>query len=440
MAPKKDESTQTHDADGGASSMDDVSAAFAKTTIGELEEVSEGIYLLPGFGNSSIIVGESGAVVVDPGMFRNGPRVVRALRGLTDLPVRYVIYTHGHYDHAFGTPAIMEDAKERGFAPPTIVGHVNVAKRFSRYRKTAGHLAETYTMQFASWTKGGVMGGGSGGDVVRKAIYFPPTLEYEDRIVLGLGELTLHCRHGLGETDDHTWVWVPERKVIVGGDMIVSSLPNAGTPFRVQRYVVEWAEALEEMAGLEPAAIVSGHGGIFRDEGAMDMLKVTAEALRFLEDEVVRRLNEGQWYEEILHAVELPKELAENPLLQPVYGCTAFAVHAILRRYTGWYDGNPSHLFSSRSADVAAEVVALSSGADAILARANELAAKGECDSIQRALHLLDFVIEGAEPGSKQVKEASCLKADYLEARAAHEPSFIARNILSSAAVLERGE
>jgi alkyl sulfatase BDS1-like metallo-beta-lactamase superfamily hydrolase len=169
-------------------------------------------------------------------------------------------------------------------------------------------------------------------------------------------------------------------------------------------------------------------------------LKVTAGALRFLEDEVVRRLNEGQWYEEILHAVELPTELAEDPLLQPVYGCTAFAVHAILRRYTGWYDGNPSHLFSSRSADVAAEVVALSSGADAILARANELAAKGECDSIQRALHLLDFVIEGAEPGSKEVKEASCLKADYLEARAAHEPSFIARNILSSAAVLERGD
>ena len=75
-----------------------------------------------------------------------------------------------------------------------------------------------------------------------------------------------------------------------------------------------------------------------------------------------------------------------------------------------------------------------------ILARANELAAKGERDSIQRALHLLDFVIEGAEPESQQVKEARRLKADYLEARAEHEPSFIARNILSSAAVLERGE
>lgn len=442
MAPKKNESTKARlsDTDADTGSMDEVSATFAKTTVGELQVVAEGIYLLPGFGNSTIIVGQSGAVVVDPGLFQNGRRVVGALRSVTDLPVRYVIYTHGHYDHAFGTPAIMEDAQERGFAPPTIVGHVNVAKRFSRYQKTAGHLAETYTMQFASWSKGGVLGGGAGGDVVRKAVYCPPTLEYEDRIVLGLGDLSIHCRHGLGETDDHTWVWVPERRVIVGGDFIVSSLPNAGTPFRVQRYVIEWAEALEEMAGLEPAAVVSGHGGIFRDEGAMEMLKITAGTLRFLEDEVVRRLNEGQWYEEILHAVELPEELAENPLLQPLYGCTAFAVHAILRRYTGWYDGNPSHLFSSRSADVAAEVLALSGGAGAVLARANELAAKGERDSIQRALHLLDFVIEGAGPESKEGKEARDVKADYLEARAKHEPSFIARNILSSAAVLERGE
>ena len=138
--------------------MDAVSTAFAATVSGELKEVAEDVHLLPGFGNCTLIIGQTSAAVVDPGLFQNGPRVVRALRSLTDLPVRYVIYTHGHYDHAFGTPAILEEAAERGFAAPIIVGHANVAKRFDRYRKTTGHLAETYTMQFASWTKGGVMG------------------------------------------------------------------------------------------------------------------------------------------------------------------------------------------------------------------------------------------------------------------------------------------
>ena len=136
--------------------MDSVSTAFASTVSGDLKQVAEDIYLLPGFGNCTLIVTEDGAVVVDPGLFQNGPRVVNALRTVTDLPVRYVIYTHGHYDHAFGTPAIMEEAAERGFAPPGIVGHLNLAKRFERYRKTTGHLAETYTLQFANWSKGGV--------------------------------------------------------------------------------------------------------------------------------------------------------------------------------------------------------------------------------------------------------------------------------------------
>ena len=160
--------------------------------------------------------------------------------------MRYVIYTHGHYDHAFGTPALFDDAAERGHPAPTVVGHVNVARRFARYQKTAGHLAQTFDMQFASW-------GGNGGDVVRHARYYPPTLEFEQGVSLSLGGLTLDCRHGLGETDDHTWVWIPERRVIVGGDFIVSSLPNAGTPFRVQRYVLEWAETLEAMAALIPS-------------------------------------------------------------------------------------------------------------------------------------------------------------------------------------------
>jgi alkyl sulfatase BDS1-like metallo-beta-lactamase superfamily hydrolase len=280
-----------------------------------------------------------------------------------------------------------------------------------------------------------VLGGRDGGDVVRKARYLPPTLEYEQRMALGVGSLTLHCRHGKGETDDHTWIWIPERRTIVGGDFIVSSIPNAGTPFRVQRYVLEWAEVLEEMAGLEPAAIVSGHGGIYREEHALEMLKVTATALRWLENEVVRRLNEGQWYEEIVQNVDLPEQLAKSPYLEPLYGCPTFAVHSILRRYTGWYDGNPSNLFPSASSEIAEAVLRLAGGAAPVLERARELAASGRREELQRALHLADFAIRG---GGEPALEARALKNELLRARAEQEPSFIARNILSSAAILEQ--
>ena len=394
----------------------------------EAREIAPGVFFLAGFGNTTIFVGADGAAIVDPGLFTNGPRVVRELRQLTDLPVRYVIYTHGHYDHAFGTPAILEDAEARGHDAPDIVGHVNVAKRFERYAKTAGHLAGTFDAQFAIWGPGG-------GDVVRAAKYCPPTIAYEDRLLLdGLGGLPLECRHGLGETDDHTWVWAPGPKVIVGGDFIVSSLPNAGTPFRVQRYVLEWAEALEEMASVEPAAIVSGHGGVFGDH-AEEMLLTTARALRFLDGEVVRRLNAGQWQEQILAEVELPEDLASSSYLQPLYGCTEFAVRDVMRRYMGWYDGNPSMIFPSSRADVAHEVIALAGGTAPVLERARALAGSDATEDVQRALHLVDFVLFN---GGDQVDEAHALKAELLDNRAGRERSFVAHNILASAAVLER--
>jgi len=249
----------------------------------------------------------------------------------------------------------------------------------------------------------------------------------------GLGGLPIECRHGLGETDDHAWVWVPEARVVVGGDFIVSSLPNAGTPFRVQRYVLEWAESLEAMAAVEPVAVVSGHGGVFTED-ATEMLQTTARGLRWLDAEVVRRINAGQWQEQILAEVELPADLAGSRFLQPLYGCTAFAVRDLLRRYMGWYDGNPSMLFPSSRAAIAHEVLALAGGADAILRRADELAA-GDAAEQQRALHLVDFVIFG---GGEQVAEARRRKAELLDARSAGERSFVASNVLKSAAVLER--
>jgi glyoxylase-like metal-dependent hydrolase (beta-lactamase superfamily II) len=395
--------------------------------IGDLQKVAGGVWLLPGFGNTTIIVGSGGAAVVDPGLYINGPRVVEALRSLTDDPLRYVIYTHGHFDHAFGTPALLDDAAARGHDAPEIVGHRNVEKRFERYAKTAGHIAHTFDAQFASWGPGG-------GDVVRKARYYPPTIPFEDSVTLDLGDMTLDCRHGLGETDDHVWVWVAEPRVIVGGDFIVSSLPNAGTPFRVQRYVLEWAEALEAMAAVDPAAVISGHGGVFTDD-AQPMLSTTAEACRWLDAEVVRRLNDGQWDEQILTEVALPPEMEESGYLQPLYGCTAFAVRDILRRYTGWYDGNPTMLFPATRAAVSNEVLALIGDSSAVLARAGELAAGGDVEGMQLALHLLDLVVFGGGPDAADARRR---KADVLELRGKAERSFVARNVLRSAATIER--
>jgi alkyl sulfatase BDS1-like metallo-beta-lactamase superfamily hydrolase len=147
---------------------------------------------------------------------------------------------------------------------------------------------------------------------------------------------------------------------------------------------------------------------------------------------VVRRLNAGQAFEQILAEVDLPAGLKEKPYLAPIYGSPTYTVHAILREYAGWYDYNPSHLHPSPTAEIAAEVVSLAGGANVLLDRARALATENP----QLALHLADFVADGEEDGAR--REALALKAELLEARAGEMESFISYNILDVGARLIR--
>ena len=64
---------------------------------------------------------------------------------------------------------------------------------------------------------------------------------------LKVGGVIFELNHGLGETDDHTWTWIPHRKLIVSGDFVIWAAPNCGNPQKVQRYMKPWAEAYRAM-------------------------------------------------------------------------------------------------------------------------------------------------------------------------------------------------
>jgi glyoxylase-like metal-dependent hydrolase (beta-lactamase superfamily II) len=83
-----------------------------------------------------------------------------------------------------------------------------------------------------------------------------------------MGQLDVHYSpRQKGETDDHCYVWIPERGYLFTGDLIIWRAPNCGNPQKVQRYPLEWADALEKMAGLGAEWMFPGHGSWSR--GAM---------------------------------------------------------------------------------------------------------------------------------------------------------------------------
>jgi len=226
-----------------------------------------------------------------------------------------------------------------------------------------------------------------------------------------------------------------EKKTICTGDLIVSSFPNIGNPYKVQRYPKDWAIAMERMRDKNAEYLVPGHGKLIEGKGKVkDVLSITAEAMHFVHDEVVKRLNEGKWFEQIYYEMLeiFPEKFKKHDILIPIYGCYRFAIHASYRLYHGWYNsGNPTDLFPAKTDDIAREFLKLNSE-EKYLEHAKKLFSEGKR---QLALHVLDIVVKGTdEKNVETLVEALKLKVKILKEKVQNEPSFIAGNIIDNAA------
>jgi alkyl sulfatase BDS1-like metallo-beta-lactamase superfamily hydrolase len=388
--------------------------------MGRLEVVEPGVAMFHGFANVAFAYGGGEMLAVDTSSRQMGALAVAAIREVTQEPFAFLIYTHGHGDHAFGTEAFITDNLSRGYPRPKIWAHEEVPARFRRYQKTRGWQAHINSLQF------GVRIPADG--LFSEKSFTNPDLTYRDMQSLELEKEPVELRHAMGETDDATWVWMPRRRLAMVGDLIVSSLPNTGNPNKVQRYTIEWAEALEQIAARKPRIVLPGHGPAFHGEKVCrELLTETARALRIINDEVVARLNRGQWPIDIIEAdIALPDDLASKPFLRPVYGCTPFVVRDVIRRYAGWWSGQPSQMFPAKRREVAAEILGLC-GREQLIARARSLKDSGK---LKQALAIAEMALDADTSDA----EAIALNADTLEALASGERSFIARNFFVAAA------
>ncbi len=383
------------------------------------EEIVEGVFCLKSVASVNAVDTGDGLVMLDTGGKFDINLVHREIRAWRpEAPVRAAVYSHHHVDHVFGTKRFEEEATERGWPQPVVYAHEELPQHFDRYTHTLGWNTAINQRQFGLPVDG----------FAWPDDYRYPDVTYKDRLTFTRGDLTFHLHHGRGETDDATWTWVPERRVLHPGDLFIWAVPNAGNPQKVQRYASDWATALRQMAGLEPEVLLAGHGlPIFGADRVRAALTDTADLLESLEAQTVTLMNTGCSLDRVLHEVEVPAHLRDKPYLRPVYDHPQFIVRNVWRRYGGWYDGEPDNLLPAPRAEQAREWVRLAGGVDKVLERARELGDEGD---LRLACHLVEYAVI-ASPDTKEVHET---RAHIYETRAAEQESSMARNLMRHAA------
>ena len=250
--------------------------------LGGLAEICDDVAFLPAFANVTAIRTGDGLVLVDTGSVFAAQGIHDELRRWTDQRLQTAIYSHGHIDHVFGVGPWEAEAAERGWPAPVVVAHEALPRRFDRYIATAGYNGIINQRQFGL-----------------RSLRWPteyryPDLTYSAEFTVKAGGTTLALRHEKGETDDHTVTWLAERRVLCCGDLFIWATPNAGNPQKVQRYPLEWAQALRRMVELRPEYLLPGHGlPVIGTARVRQALTDTAELLEALVGQTLEIMNGG---------------------------------------------------------------------------------------------------------------------------------------------------
>lgn len=402
--------------------------------VGQLagKSIGPGLVVLPGQGNSLSIETDAGVVVLDSSGYRHAEAMIATLREHTQAPIHAIVYSHGHHGYNASVDVWQQHNADRGDPPPRLVGHENILKRHARYRETEGLQMRMASVQFPTKRPIPIA------LLTQGLPLHDPTETFSDTMTLVDGSRRVELIWAPSEVDDALAVWLPDDGLLCGGAATPGfTIPNIGTPLRTQRFTIRWAETLDRLAGLGATQLLTEFGPLLDADEATTMLAATSEALRWVRDEVVVRMNAGMGEAEILADIEFPPHLFDQPWMRPLYGAPEYIVRDVYREENGWWDRNPTTLHPAAPADAAAAVLSAISDPRLVLDRARALVETGDT---QLALHVIDLLALDRS-NDPHVVEARALKAELCRARSTEIEPFVSKSCYrSSASLLDDGE
>jgi glyoxylase-like metal-dependent hydrolase (beta-lactamase superfamily II) len=200
-------------------------------------------YTAEGDPNTGIVIGDDAVLVADtqatPAMAAD---VIRRIREVTDKPIQYVVLTHYHAVRVLGASAYRPQqilASQDTYDLIVERGEADKASEIGRFPRLFRNVESV--PPGLTW----------------------PTITFTAKMTLWLGTLEVQLLQlGRGHTKGDTVVWLPQERTLLSGDLVEFD----ATPYAGDAYFQDWPRTLDNLAALNPLALVPGRGPALKGE------------------------------------------------------------------------------------------------------------------------------------------------------------------------------
>jgi len=408
-----------------------------------LYEVLPGkIYQVRGFdlANISFIKSDTGWIVFDPLTARETAKAALDFvnEKLGKRPVVAVVYSHSHAENFGGvrgvtTPEDVQSGKVKIIAPIGFMDHAiaenvyagNAMNRrlFFQYgvllpRSPFGHVDQSIGKNVAAGNTG----------------LIPPTIVIKDDIEeLTVDGVKMIFQNTPGtEAPAEMNTYFPDMKAFWAAENITGTIHNIYTlRGALVRDALEWSKQINNalyLFGQDAEVMFASHSWPrWGNERIQEVMRAQRDTYAHLNNGVLHLANQGVTINQMHNEYEVPKSLQDQWAARSYHGSVEHNSRAVVNRYLGYWDGNPTTLIPLSPEDSAPLYVEMMGGAKPILKKGRQLLKEGKYRHAQEILNKLVF----AEPQNQEAKD---LLADVFEQIGYQQESPSVRNSFLAAA------
>jgi len=247
-------------------------------------KIAEGVYHAVGtgaltvVGNGAVIVNDDDVVIVDDHVSPAAAWVLlEEVKRLTPKPVRFVVNTHFHFDHAHGNQVFGPGVDIIGheFTRQMLVGGKNLQMPlYKNYLDGLPMQIDTLRKRVADEKDEAAkarlqtqLTSAENNLASQKELkVVPPNVTLRNEMALFRGSREIQLKFlGRGHTGGDVVVYLPREKVVITGDFLTAGMSNLS-----DSYPDEWANSLDALKKLDFTTVLLGHGEAYTDKAKND--------------------------------------------------------------------------------------------------------------------------------------------------------------------------